>query len=77
MKLYIYSLEKILFEGDAEKLTLPAEEGEITILRGHIPLVTTLSKGEIRYTNGNKKETISIESGFAHIDQKKSIVLVS
>ena len=52
MKVYIYSLHKILYEGDAEIATLPAADGEISILKNHIPLITKLGKGTITLKKG-------------------------
>ena len=38
------------FDGDAVKLIIPGIDGQIGILAGHIPLVTTLKGGECRIT---------------------------
>lgn len=45
--LEIITPEKIIFKEEVDQVTLPTENGEITILPGHIPLVTILSKGEV------------------------------
>ena len=36
------------FEGDASMLTLRGSEGDLAILAGHIPFVTTVVKGECK-----------------------------
>lgn len=72
MQLKIYSLDGILFEGEINKVTLPGTDGEITILKDHIPLLTTLKKGVIRYDNFD----YSIERGFAEIKSNSIVVLV-
>jgi F-type H+-transporting ATPase subunit epsilon len=76
MKLYIYTLDKTLYEGEAETIVLPAENGELTILPNHAPIVTSLKKGVIGVKAGTDKKDFPIESGFAQINQKQTIILV-
>ncbi len=42
MHLKISSTKKLIFEGEVTQINLPAENGEIAILEGHTPLITTL-----------------------------------
>ncbi len=80
MKLYIYKLGETLYEGDATLITLPAEDGELTILPHHIPLVTQLKAGTIRFTNeaheAGKPTKLDIKGGFAEIKPEKVTLLV-
>lgn len=73
MQLKIYSLTGAIFEGETNSITLPGSDGEITVLKGHIPLITVLKKGEIRFSD----QKISIEKGFAEIDGSKVVVLAN
>ncbi|OHA17443.1 MAG: hypothetical protein A3H57_04905 [Candidatus Taylorbacteria bacterium RIFCSPLOWO2_02_FULL_43_11] len=76
MRLYIYKLDKTLYEGDADVVSLPAEDGEIAVLPHHAPIVTSLKKGTISVKNDSDKKVFSIESGFAEINQEQTILLV-
>ena len=76
MKLYIYSLESMVYEGDADVITLPTTSGEISVLENHIPLITELKSGEIRIKKNGGHEEFPINSGFAEIKPKKTILLV-
>ncbi len=76
MKLYIYSLESIVYEGEAEVITLPTREGEISVLENHVPLISELKAGEIVVRNGQNIEEFPITGGFAEIKPKKTILLV-
>jgi F-type H+-transporting ATPase subunit epsilon len=76
MKLYIYSLENIVYEGDADVITLPTLDGEISVLENHIPLVSTLKKGEVRIKAAGNVQHFPIAGGFAEIKPKKTILLV-
>ncbi|KKT74527.1 MAG: ATP synthase epsilon chain [Parcubacteria group bacterium GW2011_GWB1_44_7] len=75
MLLFIYSLDKKLFEGEASQVTLPSDDGEITILSGHATLASSLKSGQIKIQSaGQKEETFSVKSGFAYTDGKETIV---
>jgi F-type H+-transporting ATPase subunit epsilon len=73
MELKIYSLEGTQFEGIVSQVSLPTTEGEITVLKNHIPIITTLGKGLIKFGT----ETISIEGGFVEVGIGKVVVLVN
>jgi len=68
MKLSIYSLKTILFQGEALSLNCQTIAGEITVLNNHEALITTLAAGVIRIIDENKKEHFfPIKSGFLEI----------
>ena len=75
MQLYVYTLEKTLYEGETAGVTLPAENGEIGILSHHVPLATALKKGMLSYAIGEEKKALAIEGGFAYTDGVRLIVL--
>jgi len=56
MKLGIYSLKKILFQGEARELNCKTTSGEITILDHHLPLITMLEKGRLKVIDEKGKE---------------------
>ena len=76
MKLYIYSLESTVYEGDAEVITLPTTDGEISVLENHVPLISELKRGEVRIKSPRGAEVFPITGGFAEIKPKKTILLV-
>lgn len=57
-------------------ISAPASEGEITILPMHIPLVTRLITGEIRYTVEGKEESVIISQGFLTIDPERKVTIM-
>ena len=75
MKVYIYSIDKILFEGDADVVTLPSVDGEITVLPEHAPIVTTLKSGKISIQSKSGHQNIPIKSGFVEVNQEQVIIL--
>ncbi len=78
MKLTVVTPEKIVLEALLVKeLLVPGEKGEIGILPGHAPLVSTLGSGVLKYllpTEKNFKE-IAISWGYVEVQAEKVIIL--
>ena len=57
-KLEIIRPEKIIFSDDAKMITLPSYEGDLSILKNHISLITFLRPGiiKIQKNDGNFEE---------------------
>ena len=86
MKLSIYSLQETLFEGDVTSVSLPTPLGEMTVLDHHIPLVSIISSGEIRYTLLNPKqsrgtneliETLPFHGGILESQPESKVVVLA
>ena len=75
MKLTIYTLRGALYEGDAESVNAPAADGEITILERHVPLMTALTKGSLRFKSADIEKEFAIEDGFLYTDGTHIIIL--
>ncbi|HEX7017828.1 MAG TPA: ATP synthase F1 subunit epsilon [Patescibacteria group bacterium] len=67
LHLTIVSQEKKLLDEQVDSITLPASEGEITVLPDHIPLFTKLSTGELIYRQGKEEHSFVITKGFVDI----------
>jgi F-type H+-transporting ATPase subunit epsilon len=77
MKLGIYTIEKVLYEGEIEELIAKTSTGEISVLKDHIPLISRLVPGDLTIIEkGNNKKNIPIESGFLEIQPENSIVVL-
>src|SRR3989344_2563497 len=86
MKLSVYSLKKILFQGEARLLNCKTVMGEITVLDNHETLITVLSAGVIkivadnpstgastelsRMSSGQEEHFFPIKSGFLEVKEK-------
>jgi F-type H+-transporting ATPase subunit epsilon len=69
MKLGVYSLQKVLFQGDAKSVSCNTRSGEITILDHHEPLISLLAEGTIKIIDTEGKEVyIPVSSGFLEVD---------
>jgi len=68
MKLGVYSLQKVLFQGEAKEINCRTASGEITILDHHRPLISILKKGVMKIVDKDRKETyINVHSGFLEV----------
>jgi F-type H+-transporting ATPase subunit epsilon len=67
LKLKVITPEKVVLDEEVTQVTLPTTEGEITVLPGHIPLVTLLSKGDIVSIKDSEAIPLAIVGGFVRI----------
>jgi len=66
--LNIVTPERKVLSEEVEHVVLPTEAGgEIDILPGHIPLMTMIEPGELRYHNGGQVESVAIARGFIEV----------
>ena len=58
LKLEIIRPEKIIFSDDAKMITLPSYEGDLSILKNHISIITLLRPGiiKVQKNDGNFEE---------------------
>ncbi|PIR70088.1 MAG: hypothetical protein COU46_03395 [Candidatus Niyogibacteria bacterium CG10_big_fil_rev_8_21_14_0_10_42_19] len=76
MTINIYSLKEILFKGSGESVNVKSAEGELTILKNHIPLICGLEKGNLKIIDNNgKTHIIPISSGFLEVNPKEINIL--
>ena len=76
IKFEIATPEKVVLKEEILQLTVPTQEGELTILPKHSPLVAVLKPGvmELRKLNG-EIEIISVSGGFVEVLLNKIIIL--
>jgi F-type H+-transporting ATPase subunit epsilon len=72
LKIDLVTPERRLLSGEASFIALPGDSGEIGILPGHLPLLTTLPPGTLTDTLDNgkdsaKTEVFAVGTGFAEI----------
>jgi hypothetical protein len=61
------SPENVLFSGEVGQVDLPGTEGDMGILAGHAPLVTTLRPGIVTIFRGSAREPVVVTGGFAEV----------
>ncbi len=74
MKLSIYSLKNILFQGSATSLNCQTAVGEITVLDNHEAMIGVLTKGVIRIKGNDARDNyFEIKSGFLEIKPNNEV----
>jgi F-type H+-transporting ATPase subunit epsilon len=75
-KIEIIAPNRIFYEGMATMVEFNTTEGQIGVLKGHIPLTVILSPGVLYITeeDGKKKEA-ALHEGFAEILQDKVVIM--
>jgi F-type H+-transporting ATPase subunit epsilon len=69
------SPERVLFSGDVDQVDLPGAEGDLGILPGHAPLVTTLRPGIVTILRDGRQEPVVVIGGFAEVSPAGLTVL--
>lgn len=63
LRIRVLTLQEQLYEGEVAQITAPGSAGQFTVLPGHLPFLTTLSKGALMLVDAHKhQEFIEIPS---------------
>ena len=77
MTLEILTPEKKIFSGSVYGVQLPGIDGLFEVLEKHAPLVSALSKGNLKILKDKSSfENYSIQGGFVEVLNNKATVLV-
>ena len=71
-KIEIISPDKSIYSGNTEEVVLPCFEGQVTILKNHIPLITFLRPGIIEI---GKDEKFYAEDGTVEFSDNNLLIL--
>ena len=75
-KLEIISPERIIFSDEAKMVTLPSYEGDMSILKNHISIITLLRPGIIKVQkNGGNFEEFFVQDGAVEYFNDSLVVL--
>lgn len=74
LKLKIVSPERIEFDGEVESVIVPGTMGNFEILTNHAPIISSLQKGTVEYTDKTGKKHVDIIGGFVEV-QKNEVSL--
>jgi ATP synthase F1 epsilon subunit len=72
----IISPDKSVFNSEAKEVTIPSYEGQMGILKNHIPLITFLRPGIISIQNQDEKKYF-VEEGTVEFSNDNLLVLTS
>lgn len=69
--------ERLVRSDDVYMVVVPGTEGDFGVLAGHAPVMSTIRDGELSIfaTDGATPETITIQGGFAEVNEKGLTIL--
>ena len=73
----IITPDKSILKSDAQEVTIPSYEGEMGILKDHIPLITFLRPGIINIKDSNDEKKYYIEEGVVEFANNNLLILTS
>ena len=74
--LSVLTIDRSVFAGNANSVTLPGVEGEFQVLADHIPLIAKLKEGNVVIEKeDNSSQTLPIAGGTVEVTNKEVVVL--
>lgn len=69
--------ERLVRSDDVYMVVVPGTEGDFGVLAGHAPVMSTIRDGELAIfaTDGAAPETITVQGGFAEVNEKGLTIL--
>ena len=74
--LHIVSQDKELLSTEVESVTIPASEGEITVLYKHVPLFAKVQTGQLIYRAGGEEVSVVVSDGFANVAPSGAVTVL-
>lgn len=75
--LEIISPDEMVLKCEADEVSIPSFEGQMTILKDHIALITYLRPGFIQVSTDGKKEVFFVEEGIVEFSKNNLLILSS
>jgi F-type H+-transporting ATPase subunit epsilon len=75
MKIEILSPDRMIFQGEADAVQLPGLDGSLGVLKNHAPLISALTKGQVKVTTGGQDSFYDINGGVVEVFKNRVIVL--
>ena len=82
-RLQVISPDRIFYDGDVEMVELTTSEGDMGVLKGHIPLTAILVPGILKIKEDGQEKKAAIHDGFVnsfsfdHVGRKVTLVSMS
>ena len=76
-RLQIMASDHMVFDGDAQSVSLPTTEGSIGILAHHSNIIMAVVPGEITYRAADgREETVIVSDGLLKVENGEAMILV-
>ncbi len=74
--LEVVTPDKVVVSQEVNSVVAPGSLGEFGVLEGHVPFLTGIEVGTLRYTTGTVTDYLAVTNGFAEVSDNKVSVLV-
>ena len=76
--LRVFAIDREIFVGDANSLTVPSVNGQLQILAEHTPLISLLREGEVVIESADGSvQKLPIAGGTVEVTDKEVVALVN
>jgi F-type H+-transporting ATPase subunit epsilon len=75
MHVEILSPDFQLYEGEAEHLQLPGQDGSFGLLDNHAPMIAGLKEGKVKLRNKDGEQEFEIKGGVVEVLKNKVMVM--
>lgn len=75
--LKIISQERELLDKPVQSLSVPGEDGELTILANHVALLSRLQMGELKYVANGVETSMVISRGFLSCSHENEVLVIA
>lgn len=77
MKFQIITPERVVYTDEIDQVTINTQDGEITVLPNHIPLVSILKSGEMILKKDNEEKSLAVAGGFLEVRDDNQIIVLA
>lgn len=78
ISLKIVTPERVVYEdANVDSVTAMTDSGEVTILPGHVPLVSNLRSGEMRLMKDGEEILLAASTGFLQVNEGSHVVILA
>ena len=77
LKFKIITPEQEVFADEIDQLTVMTRDGEITIMPNHIPLVSILMPGELKYKKNGEEYPMAVSGGFVEVRPDNVVAILA
>ena len=77
LRLEVVTPSRRVLAGSAQEVRIPGALGELGILPGHTPLLTSLGTGQVQWTDGETNGRLVVQGGFAEVQPDAVTVLAT
>ena len=77
MKLEVVTPQGQLVSSEIDALTAPGALGEFGVLPGHIPFISAIRPGVVRFQHGHTEGVLAVGPGFLEVSAEGRVVLLT